>query len=188
MASLDHAAVDALLDRARREVDAGLLPACQLALGLDGKVVVNEAFGEADRDTRFTIFSATKPFVASVVWQLIGEGLVEPSRRVLDYLPSFGDNGKEDITVEQVMLHTSGFPHAPLGPGRWETHESRAQTMAGWRCNWEPGTKFEYHPTSAHWVLAEIIYAVTGEDHTVAVRRRVAEPLGLTQFALGLAE
>jgi CubicO group peptidase (beta-lactamase class C family) len=188
MASLDHAAVDALLERARREVDAGLLPACQLALGLDGKVVVDEAIGEADHDTRFTIFSATKPFVASVVWQLIGEGLVEPARRVVDYLPSFGDNGKEDITVEQVMLHTSGFPHAPLGPPRWETHEARAQTMASWRCNWEPGTRFEYHPTSAHWVLAEIIYGLTGEDHTVAVRRRIAEPLGLARFALGLAE
>jgi CubicO group peptidase (beta-lactamase class C family) len=188
MASLDKAAVDALLERARKEVDAGLIPACQIALGLDGKVVVHEVIGEAGLDTRFTIFSATKAFVASVVWQLIGEGLVDPERRVTEYLPSFGENGKDAITVEQVMLHTSGFPRAPLGPGRWDTHEGRAQAFARWRLNWEPGTRFEYHPTSAHWVLAEIIYAVTGEDHTTALRRRVVEPLGLTGFALGVAE
>jgi CubicO group peptidase (beta-lactamase class C family) len=186
MVSLDVSAVDALLDRARREVDSGLLPACQLALALDGKVVVHEAIGAAGLDTRFTIFSATKPFVASVIWQLIGEGLVDPARPVQDYLPSFGANDKEAITVEQVMLHTSGFPRAPLGPGRWDTHESRAQAFGEWRCNWEPGTQFEYHPTSAHWVLAEIIHAVTGEDHTVALRRRVLEPLGLTHFGLGV--
>jgi CubicO group peptidase (beta-lactamase class C family) len=188
MPSLDTAAVDALLERARREIDAGLVPACQVALGLDGKVVVHESFGDCDLDTRFTIFSATKAFVASVVWQLIGEGVVDPSHRVADYLPSFGNKGKEDITVEQVMLHTSGFPRAPLGPGSWETHEGRAQAFAAWRCNWEPGTRFEYHPTSAHWVLAEIIYAVTGEEHTAALRRRVVDPLGLTGFALGVAE
>jgi CubicO group peptidase (beta-lactamase class C family) len=188
MTSLDDAAVDALLERARREVDEGLLPACQLAIGLDGKVVVNEALGDADLSTRFTIFSATKAFVASVIWQLIGEGVVDPARRVTEYLPSFGENGKDQITVEQVMLHTSGFPHAPLGPGRWDTHAGRAQAFASWRLNWEPGTRFEYHPTSAHWVLAEIIYAVTGDDHTTALRRRVLEPLGLTGFALGVAE
>jgi CubicO group peptidase (beta-lactamase class C family) len=188
MATLDDAAVDALLTRARREVDEGLVPACQVALGLDGKVVVHEALGTADRTTRFTIFSATKPFVASVIWQLIGDGLVDPERRVTEYLPSFGDNGKDQITVEQVMLHTSGFPRAPLGPGRWETHQGRNQAFASWRLNWEPGTRFEYHATSAHWVLAELIYAITGEDHTVALRRRVLEPLGLSGFALGLAE
>jgi CubicO group peptidase (beta-lactamase class C family) len=36
-------------------------------------------------------------------------------------------------------------------------------------------------------VLAEVIHAVTGEDHTDAVRKRVAEPLGLEGFALGVA-
>jgi CubicO group peptidase (beta-lactamase class C family) len=72
MGTLDTTAVDALLDRARRDVDDGLLPSCQVALGLDGKVVVHEAFGDASLDTRYTIFSATKPFVASVVWQLLG--------------------------------------------------------------------------------------------------------------------
>jgi CubicO group peptidase (beta-lactamase class C family) len=83
-----------------------------------------------------------------------------------------------------VLLHTSGFPRAPLGPPAWDSHESRRATFARWTLNWEPGTRYEYHPTSAHWVLAEIIHAVTGEDHGDAVRRRVAEPLGLHGFQL----
>jgi CubicO group peptidase (beta-lactamase class C family) len=51
--------------------------------------------------------------------------------------------------------------------------------FAKWRHNWEPGTKFEYHPTSAHWVLAELINEVTGNDYRDEVERRVTSPLGL---------
>jgi len=187
MTTMDTTAVDALLARARREVDDGLLPACQLALALDGEVVVSEAFGDATTATRFTIFSATKPFVAAVVWQLMGEGLLDPTMRIAEVIPEFGSHGKEVVTLDHVLQHTSGFPRAPLGAPRWSTHEGRRQAFAHWRLNWEVGTQFEYHPTSAHWVLAEMIHAVTGVDHTDAVRTRVADPLGLTAFALGPA-
>lgn len=185
MPKLDSAAVDTLLARARKEVDEGLLPGCQLALALDGEVVVEAAFGDATVDSRFTIFSATKAFVASVVWQLIGEGLLDPAQKVDEVLPGFGANGKEDVTLEHVLLHTSGFPMAPLGPPKWDTHEGRAAVLSSWRLNWPLGSRFEYHPTSAHWVLAEMIHAVTGLDHTEALRTRVLEPLGLKSFQLG---
>ena len=93
-------------------------------------MVVHEAFGDATVDSRFTIFSATKAFVASVVWQLIGEGLLDPDQLVADLLPSFGTNGKDVITLEHVLLHTSGFPMAPLEPSGWDTHEGRAAAFA----------------------------------------------------------
>jgi CubicO group peptidase (beta-lactamase class C family) len=184
-AGLDADKVEALVERAHREVDAGLLPSCQLALAKDGELVVFEAIGDADTSTRYTIFSSTKPFVASVIWQLLGEGAVKVEQRVAELIPEFGENGKEAITLDQVLQHTSGFPRAPLGPPGWGDRAQRLEAMARWRTNWEPGSQFEYHPTSAHWVLAEVIYAVTGEDHRDAVRRRVTEPLGLTGFRLG---
>jgi CubicO group peptidase (beta-lactamase class C family) len=187
MTTLDRSAVDALLARARRDVDDGLLPACQVALALDGEVLVHEAFGDADLDTRFTIYSATKPFIASLIWQLLGEGSLQLEQPVHDVLPEFGTNGKDVVTLDHVLQHTSGFPRAPLGAPRWSTHEGRRQAFSDWRLNWEVGSQFEYHPTSAHWVLAELVHAVTGLDHTEALRTRVLEPLGLTQFALGPA-
>ncbi len=187
MTTLERAHVDALLARARRDVDEGLLPACQVALALDGDVLVHEAFGAADVDTRFTIFSATKPFVASLVWQLLGDGTLAPDQPVRDVIPEFGSHGKDAITLDHVLQHTAGFPRAPLGPPRWSTHEGRREAFADWRLNWDVGSQFEYHPTSAHWVLAELVHAVTGLDHTDALRARVLEPLGLSQFTLGPA-
>jgi CubicO group peptidase (beta-lactamase class C family) len=176
---IDKSKVDALLARARREVDEGLLPSTQVALAYEGELVAFEAFGDATLDTRYAVFSCTKAFVASTVWTVIGEGLVDPSKLVIDYIPEFGTNGKDVITVEQVMLHTAGFPHAPLGAPQWWTREGRVQRFAEWRLNWEPGTRYEYHATSAHWVLGEIIDRVTGSNFCDELERRVTGPLGL---------
>ena len=184
---VDPDAVDALMERARKEVDEGLLPSCQLALAREGQVVAFETIGDAAPGSRYVIFSATKPFVASVMWQLMAEGKVDPAQKVTEFIPEFGTNGKDVITIEQVMLHTSGFPHAPLGPPDWYTRDGRLARFAQWRLNWEPGTRFEYHPTSAHWILAEIIERIDGEDFRAALHRRVIEPLGLG-FALGVSE
>ncbi len=178
--------VSELLDRARREVDDGVLPACQLAVAQHGELLVEAAFGDATTDSRFLIFSSTKPFVAAAIWQLLAEGELDVSQRVAELIPEFATNGKDVVTVEQVLLHTSGFPYAPLGPPEWAERERRLERMAEWRLNWEPGSRFEYHATSGHWVLAEIIERLDGEDYRAAVHRRVVAPLGLGRFRLGI--
>ncbi len=183
----DDRAIEALLQRVQREVNDGLLPAVQVALGFEGEILVEECFGRADLNTRFCLFSATKPFVAATMWTLMDEGLVNGSAPVVSYVPEFAGQGKAEVTVEQVMLHTAGFPHAPLGPPRWSDRASRVQRMSDWRLNWEPGTRFEYHPTSAHWVLAEIIERVAGADYRDEIDRRVTTPAGLPRL-VGIPE
>src|SRR3954453_19391105 len=101
MAKIEPERLQALLDRARREIVAGLLPSCQLAVALDGEVVVNEAFGDATTDTRYVMFSATKAVTAGAVWLLLGEGALKEQQRVAELIPEFGTNGKDVITIEQ---------------------------------------------------------------------------------------
>jgi CubicO group peptidase (beta-lactamase class C family) len=180
-------ALKALLDRARREVDEEILPSCSVAVMRHGELLAAEAFGDATTDTRYVVFSATKPFVAATVWSLIGEGLVDVSRPVVEWIPEFGSNGKDVITLEQVMLHTAGFPHAPMTAAAGATSEGRTAAFARWRLNWEPGTAYEYHPTSAHWVLAEVVERVTGRDFRDVVDERVTAPIGLPRV-LGAAD
>ena len=182
--------IEILAARARKEVDEGLLPSCQWALARDGEVIAGETVGEvpAGDDTRFVIYSCTKAVVASAFWQLLAEGSVALTDRVVDHVPAFGSNGKDVITVEQVLLHTSGFPAAPLGPSAWASRDRRHEAFAKWRLNWEPGSQFEYHPSSAHWVLADLLETVDGVDFREAVRRRVLEPNGLDRLALGVPE
>src|SRR5205807_1961398 len=161
---IDTERLEELRTRVRREIDDGLSPSCQFALARDGRLAAFETVGDAGSGTRYVIFSATKAFVASAAWLLIGEGSLDIERRVADYIPEFATNGKDVVTVEQVMLHTSGFPRAPLGPPAWADRERRLEAFARWRLNWEPGTAHEYHATSAHWVLAELIERISGRD------------------------
>ena len=184
--------VEQLAERARREIDSGLLPSCQYALALDGEIIAGETLGDATPDDRYVIFSATKAVVASAFWTLMQDGDVDITLPVVDYFPEFMAEGEPErgptITVQQVLLHTSGFPHAPLGAPDWWTREGRIARMRQWRCNWEPGTAYEYHPTSAHWVLAEIIERVTGSDVRTVVADRVLVPHGLGRLQLGVPE
>jgi CubicO group peptidase (beta-lactamase class C family) len=184
-AGLDPAAVDVLLDRVRREVDEGLLPACQIALARVGRVVVDETFGEADAADRFVVFSCTKAITAAAVWMLLSDGRLRLSQPVVDLIPEFSTLGKEVVTVEQLLTHTAGFPNARLGPPDWAHSAARRARFAEWRLEWEPGSRFEYHSTSANWVLAELIREVTGLDHRAFIRRELLDPMGLDALSLG---
>jgi CubicO group peptidase (beta-lactamase class C family) len=175
---IDDAKVRRLLERVQREVDEGLLPAVQVAIGYEGEIVVDETYG-APASGRFVVFSATKAFVAAAVWRLLDQGLVELDAPVTTYLPEFGTNGKDAVTVEHLLTHTGGFPWAPLGPDKWATSESRRAAFTRWRTMTEPGSTFAYHPTAGHWVLGEIISEVTGLDHTDAIEQLVTKELGL---------
>ena len=186
MAKLDDAKVEALLDRARREIDEGLLPSCQVALAVDGEVIVDQCFGDSNVDTRYVIFSCTKGIVAGAVWMAFADGVLAPEQKVTEVIPEFGTNGKDVVTVEQLLMHTSGFPRGPMGPGTWEDRSKRLARYADWRLNWEPGTQMEYHPTSAHWVLADLVEQASGVDYRQFVKERITEPLGLKGMALGV--
>ncbi len=176
---VDQVAVKALLERARREVESGLLPSVQIALAINSEIIAFETFGDGTNDTRYMVWSATKPFVAGAIWALMGDDAIDVARPVIHYIPEFGTNGKEAITVEQVMLHTSGVPSAPMSPIEGDTSAGRVAAFARWRLNWEPGSTCEYHPSSAHWVLAEIIDRVSGMDFRTVVEQRVSRPAGL---------
>jgi CubicO group peptidase (beta-lactamase class C family) len=179
--------LDELLGTARADVDSGWLPSCQLAVARDGELVAFETFGDATNATRYCIFSCTKPIVASAVWMLIGDGLLDPARRVAEYVPEFAANGKESVTVEQLMVHTAGFPNAPMPEVDGADAERRRARFAQWELEWEPGSRFEYHGTSAQWVLADLIERLAGIDFRDFVEQRVCSPLGLPRV-LGIPE
>jgi CubicO group peptidase (beta-lactamase class C family) len=178
-------AVEDLINAARADVESGAVPACQIAVARDNEIVAFETFGDAGSTTRFSVFSATKPIVASAVWLLIADGLVDVTLRVCDYIPEFAVNGKETVTVEQVLLHTSGFPNAVMSNADGSDAPRRRAQFAQWELEWQPGTRFEYHPSVAHWVLADLIERVSNQDFRDFVEQRVCTPIGLPRV-LGL--
>ena len=183
---VDGVKLDELVARARRGIDQGPLPSLQIALAKNGKLALFTTLGDADNSQRYNIFSCTKPLVASAIWLLMTQGKLGIDQRVGELIPELASSGIAQVTIEQLLCHTAGFPTAPLGPPAWLTRESRLEKMKSWRLNWEPGSRMEYHPTSAHWVLAEIIQQLGGMDYRQFIHSEIISPLGLQDFQLGV--
>ncbi len=194
---IDSEKLEAVFARAQRDVDDGTLQGCQVAVARGGVLAGFRSFGKAaiqgelhpvTDDTLYVIFSSTKAIVAAAVWTLFEDGLLRLDEKVADIIPEFGTNGKEVVTVEQTMLHIGGFPMAPFRAEDWDNRETRLARFAKWRLNFEPGTQFIYHATTAHWVLAEIIERRTGKEFRSFIRERILDPMGLDNLYIGLPD
>jgi len=185
---VDSERLEALFARVGKEVAEGLLPSAQAAVARNGRIVGMRTFGAATDDTLYVVFSATKAITSAAAWLLIQEGKLDPTERVAEIVPEFGANGKDVVTVEQLFTHTAGFPHAPFRPDEFLDRGKRLARFATWRLGWEPGSRFEYHPSSSMYVIAELIERRSGATFGDFVRRRIAEPLGLRDLWTGLPD
>ncbi len=120
------------------------------------------------------------------MWKLLGEGLLRLDEQVAAIIPEFAPNGKETVTVEQVLTHTAGFPFAPLGYPKMLEREQRLTAFGRWRLDTPPGTRFQFHLTAAAWLIAEIVERRTGLPFADYLHERIARPLGLTSIELGV--
>src|SRR6516225_2402358 len=118
------AAVDSVIEQA---IADGNIPGAVLVVGHNGKVVYRKAYGaralEPRRelmtlDTIFDLASLTKVIATTTaVMQLVELGKVRMNDPVAKYLPEFAQNGKDDITVRQLLTHYSGLaPDIDLTP------------------------------------------------------------------------
>ena len=176
---VDPARLDLFLRRARLEVEQGHLPSAQVAVARNGRLVAFETYGDATNDSKYILQSVGRTIVAATVWKLINDGALDVSQRVGDVIPEFATNGKEVVTIEQVLTHTAGFPFAPLGYPKMLNREMRLASMAKWRLDWEPGTRLQFHLTGAAWVIAELVERLTGLPFADYLRHDIVEPLGL---------
>ncbi|MEX2245433.1 MAG: serine hydrolase domain-containing protein [Dehalococcoidia bacterium] len=186
--------LQAVFDRAKRDVDDGTLPSAQVAVARRGKLAGMATFGSAVQggvekpatdETMYCFFSCTKAVVASAVWLLFEAGQLRLDERVAEIIPEFGTNGKDAITVEQLMLHAGGFPYAPYAPDKWGDRDALLRAFSEWRLNWPVDSRYEYHATSMHWVLSEIIQRRGGADYKAFIRERVTGPMGLDELFVG---
>ena len=176
---VDPARLELFLSRARLEVDQGILPSVQVAVARHGTLVAFETYGSASNDSKYILQSVGRIVVAATVWKLVGEGLLELDEPIAEVIPEFGTNGKHTVTLKHVLTHTAGFPFAPLGYPRMLDRQTRLEAFGRWQLDWEPGSRLQFHLTSAAWVIAELVERRTGMPFDEYLRTAIVEPLGL---------
>ncbi len=183
----------ALESEMARQLATGLRPTLQIAVDWRGRRVFERALGPgASVDATYVLWSATKPFVAVALLQLVDEGKLELDTRIATHIPEFGTHGKERITVAQLLSHRGGFPdNTP------ELTQALARVWRDWNeslrfvCDmplaWEPGTDRGYHRSSSWFIVGELVQRLDGRALPDALRARVLEPLGIPRdgFVLG---
>jgi len=195
----DFSAVSAAIDAA---IEQKKLPGAVVAIGHNGKVVFEQAYGVRKLagepgldgkpspaepmtvDTIFDMASLTKCLVtATAVMQLYEQhklGLDDP---VVKYLPEFGVNGKEHVTIRELLTHYSGLPPDVDLKDAWglaapDKAEGIRRAMNTTLDN-VPGTKFVYSDVN-FITLGAIVEKLSGETLDAYAQQHTFGPLGMT--------
>ncbi|WP_310829143.1 serine hydrolase domain-containing protein [Paenibacillus pedocola] len=137
-------------------------------------------------ESLFELGSTTKAFTALAIILLEEEGRLAYSDDVSDYLPEFVPTyrgGKADISISQLMAHTSGIPSwtiklIPEGTTA-DTLKQTIHKISDIALDTYPGTEYQY-ATINYDILAMIIEQVTGSSYQDYVTQHILIPLGMT--------
>ena len=202
-------------------VDTGLLPGAVILIARRGKIAYYEAFGFRDRDkglpmTRdaiFRIYSMTKPITTTAAMLLQEEGRLQVHDPVSRTLPELAHMkvGTEridaagrktfeilpvqrEITLQDLMRHTSGFTYGTRGNSpvntayidarigsRDDTNADLVAKLAKIPLKYQPGTRWEYGVSTD--VLGRVVEVVAGRTLGEVFAERIFKPLGMTDTA-----
>jgi CubicO group peptidase (beta-lactamase class C family) len=159
----------------------------------DGKPVLSEAYGLADREhktpntikTRFRIGSMNKMFTAVATLQLVQAGKLDLQGTVGKYLTDYPNKDvASKVTIHQLLTHTGGTGDI-FGP-EFEAHRLELRTLQDYvklygerPPKYEPGSQWEYS-NYGFILLGAIIEKVSGQSYYDYVREHVYVPAGMT--------
>ena len=153
-------------------IEKEYFPGAQLLIGTDKKILYNKSYGKFTYDddakpvanySMFDLASLTKVIAAtSAIMKLYDEGKLDLYDRVAYYIPEFGVNDKETITIQNLLLHNSGLKAWIPFYQTCETKQDVLDMINSIELEYEPETEFVYSDLNAI-LLGEIVEKVSGK-------------------------
>jgi CubicO group peptidase (beta-lactamase class C family) len=152
----------------------------------------NRASGEPwEEDTMVCVFSTAKGMAGLAMALAHSRGLLDYEERVCTYWPEFAQQGKETITVRQLLSHQAALfaLDAPVDRSVAADLDRLAAILAQQKPAWEPGTRQAYHAQSLGFYESELLRRVDPQHRSLGqfFQDEIASPLGL-DFYLRLPE
>ncbi|WP_257988506.1 serine hydrolase [Bacillus sp. V33-4] len=184
--------IDAIINK---KISERAMPGAVAFVARRGHIVKHEAYGHALRyeddkftevdepiqmktDTIFDLASISKIFTTTAAMKLYEQGLFGLDDPVADYLPEFAQNGKESVTIRQLMTHTSGFTAwIPLYT-EGNSREDRIQTVLKHPLKNAPGSTYTYSDLNMI-TLGALIERLSGQRLDAFVAEHITGPLGM---------
>jgi CubicO group peptidase (beta-lactamase class C family) len=159
----------------------------------NGKIIYKGAFGMANRewdinntpDTKFMIGSVSKPITAMLMLIQVEKGLVDLTKTIADYLPSFKGKPGAKITIKQLLSHTSGIPNYDITKDFFPrisrqnfTREEYIKTFIDSALAFEPGTRYHYS-SWGYFTLGYIMEKVSGKSYAQLMKEDIFDKIGM---------
>ena len=193
--AIDAGALQALSEAAAGFVEIGSAVGSELLVIQGGEVLLHEAYGLADRESKrpwdtqtiSNIRSMTKPITGAALQILIDRGKIALNDRVSEYLPGFDNDASRLITVRQVLTHRSGLPLTILETSvdEYPDLQTQANTAGEKGPEHEPDSKFWYSDIGTD-VVGALVEVVSGERLDEFVQRELLTPLGMNDSFYGV--
>jgi CubicO group peptidase (beta-lactamase class C family) len=189
----------AVADAFRRNFARGEEIGAACAIYRDGRPVVDLWGGYRDgrvrsvweTDTMVSVFSSTKGMAGAAMAVAHARGLFDLDERVASYWPEFGTNGKEAITVGQLLAHQAGLAvlDRKVTLELVSDHDRLGAILARQRPMWPPGTRHGYHAVTLGWYESQLLSRVDPQGRTLGrfFAEEVATPLE-AEFHIGLPD
>ncbi|MDM5297128.1 serine hydrolase domain-containing protein [Bacillus pumilus] len=183
----------------KEQMELAQIPGMSVVVVKKGQVLYQKGFGYGDREkkksitknTFFEIGSTSKAFTALAIAYLKEQGKIDLKEPVSSYIPGFSPtfHGKpQQITVEQLMHHTSGIPFQSIAliqpDDAKDALKTTVQQLKTTELHRKPGRSFEY-ATINYDVLGFIIENVTGQPYETYMKG-LFQRLQLDQTEAGL--
>ena len=129
------------------------------------------------RDTIFDISSLTKVVATTpAIMKLVEQKKIKLSDTAQKFIPEFSGNGKEKITIRQLLTHTSGLrPDISTRPA-WSGYDTAIKMASVEKVYQKQGTNFRYSDIN-FFILAEVVRRVSGQRIDVFVQKEIYRPL-----------
>jgi CubicO group peptidase (beta-lactamase class C family) len=158
-----------------------------VCLWRDDKIVASLGDGFWDREksrkwtikTRVLIWSATKGLASACLLHLCDREKIALNRRVAEFWPEYGGNGKAETTLLHVLSHQSGQPALRNREIPFLEREAVAEALAGQEPFWKPGSAHGYHARTYGFLVDELVRRIAGINVGAYFRNVFATPLGL---------
>ena len=173
------------------QIDNGTLHSAVLHVRR-GDQVTQHVFGKAQADSMFLLGSITKPLATAVpVMILVDRGELKLSDPAVKYLPEFNEGARKEITIEQLLTHTSGLPDQLENNNELRAHHALLSEFVKGALHtpllFAPGTKYHYQSMGI-MLAAEIVERVTKTKLPEFLAKEVFTPLSMTRTVLGLGK
>jgi uncharacterized protein YbbC (DUF1343 family)/CubicO group peptidase (beta-lactamase class C family) len=172
----------------RTSIEKKELPGAIVLVARHGRVVWRKAYGaravEPQReamtpDTIFDLASLTKVVATTTsIMILVEQGKVRLGDPVVQFIPEMKGEGRDAITIEQLLTHMTGFaPDFDLRD-RWNGYDEAMKRLYREPLRNQPGTRFVYSDIN-YIALGEVVHRISGQMLDEFARRNIFAPLGM---------